>query len=130
MKILKVLFVVSLLNFLIFLLLSLRPVKPTQPSNRQTSLKIVTVSPTPTIILKSSGMTTPTPIINNKLTVTSPTPDTRCLITIDGKKYDISVFRNTHSGGDIFKCGQDMTSVFNQQHPDSYLSNLQIYLVQ
>lgn len=55
--------------------------------------------------------------------------DTRCLITISGKTYDVTTYRKQHSGGDIFKCGKDMTSIFFSKHGNSYLKQMQEYLV-
>ncbi len=46
------------------------------------------------------------------------TPDNRCIITIDGQKYDVTTFRNQHPGGDVFKCGTDMSAAFHAQHGD------------
>jgi hypothetical protein len=38
-------------------------------------------------------------------------------------------FRNLHSGGDIFQCGTDMTSIFNDRHPASYLNRIAKYKI-
>lgn len=49
----------------------------------------------------------------------APTPDPlagHCIVTIKGQKYDVTDFKNTHSGGDIFVCGTDMTNTFFGQH--------------
>ncbi|RMD77185.1 hypothetical protein D6810_01680 [Candidatus Dojkabacteria bacterium] len=40
----------------------------------------------------------------------------RCIIIIDQNKYDVSNLKYTHTGGNIFKCGQDMTKEFEQKH--------------
>lgn len=40
----------------------------------------------------------------------------RCIITIQGNKYDVTDFRKIHPGGDIFVCGSDMTETFVNQH--------------
>jgi len=55
-------------------------------------------------------------------------PATACIITIDGKKYDVQPLRNTHTGGDIFQCGTDMSATFHRQHNDN-LQMIQKYLV-
>lgn len=39
-----------------------------------------------------------------------------CIITINGERYDITEFQNLHEGGNIFKCGTDMTTDFQNQH--------------
>ncbi len=44
-------------------------------------------------------------------------PD-RCVVTLFGKKYDVTDFRNTHEGGDVFECNTDMTVQFQFQHGD------------
>lgn len=74
---------------------------------------------------------TPTP---NKLSQPIPTiaPDPlagKCLIYVDGIRYDATNLRNTHSGGDIFQCGTDMSSIFHGQHPDSFLTKMTKYLI-
>ena len=59
----------------------------------------------------------------------APTADNRCLITIDGQRYDVSVYRNQHSGGDVFRCGSDMSSIFHNRHPSSFLSRMSQYKI-
>lgn len=51
-----------------------------------------------------------------------------CIITIDGREYDVTNLRSTHTGGDIFQCGTDMSAVFHGQHGDN-LKLIQPYLV-
>jgi hypothetical protein len=58
----------------------------------------------------------------------SPPAAQTCIITIDGKKYDVQPLRDTHTGGDIFQCGTDMSDVFHNQHGDN-LRMIQKYLV-
>ena len=58
----------------------------------------------------------------------APTPKPQnCIITIDGVSYDVTAFRKIHSGGDIFKCGTDMTAVFYSQHSSQTLKAMQKY---
>lgn len=52
-----------------------------------------------------------------------------CIVIVRGDKYDVSEFRNKHKGGDIFKCGEDMTDIFNNQHGEKQLKELQKYKV-
>lgn len=52
----------------------------------------------------------------------------QCVITLFGKQYDVSRLRNTHSGGNIFTCGTDMTAVYQGRH-GSDLSRMQQYLI-
>lgn len=58
-----------------------------------------------------------------------PPPSARCIITISGGQYDVTDFRNIHSGGNVFQCGTDMTAVFLSRHPASYLSKMSQYKV-
>lgn len=103
------------------------------------------IQPTSTTIpspLPSSPIT-PTPVlvkpkITPQLTTESPAPLTQtpanpstsavndqCLVTIDGMKYNVAELRKTHSGGDVFQCGTDMTQIFYSRHDKSYLGKLQ-----
>jgi hypothetical protein len=58
-----------------------------------------------------------------------PTTDTRCIVLVDGEKFDVSEFRRIHSGGDIFQCGADMSAIFHSQHTQSEFTKLQKYRV-
>jgi len=60
---------------------------------------------------------------------TQPVVDNRCIIAIDGVRYDVSIFRNQHSGGDIFSCGTDMSAIFHGQHPNSFLQKMARYKI-
>lgn len=40
----------------------------------------------------------------------------QCIITIQGNQYDVTSFRKKHEGGDVFECGQDMTTAFQGAH--------------
>ena len=73
---------------------------------------------------------------NNSPTITTITPSARqneaataCIITINNQKYDVTQFKNLHSGGDVFNCGTDMTTVFNGKHSQRELNIMQQYLV-
>lgn len=60
-----------------------------------------------------------------------PAPaNNRCLITIQGKRYDVTSLRSTHSGGDVFQCGADMTATFFGQHNQTLLdTTMRQYLI-
>lgn len=54
-------------------------------------------------------------------TIISPTsiPTTNlnsCIVTVFGKQYDVTMLRSTHSGGDVFICGTDMTAIYQGRH--------------
>lgn len=102
MKLLKILFIISILNF--FLLLGLGLINQTR-------------------ILPSSDLPSTKPVES-----LSNLPKT-CIITIDGTKYDVTIFRNIHSGGDIFACGTDMSAVFHQQHNLNVLKKISNLLI-
>ena len=62
--------------------------------------------------------------------ISNPTPSsTACIITISGVKYDVTSFQYMHSGGNVFNCGTDMTSIFYSRHYDSYLQYMAQYRV-
>lgn len=73
---------------------------------------------------------TPTPSPSTTTTITSQAPTNKpdplaghCLVQISGHVYDVTVLKTTHSGGDIFQCGTDMTSIYFTQHTESHLNN-------
>lgn len=84
---------------------------------------------------QSNEVTNPTESSDNDASGTSQlnpqadTGDTRCLITVNGQTYDVTDFRNQHSGGDIFDCGDDMTATFNGEHGMDY-ERIRPYLVE
>ncbi len=56
-----------------------------------------------------------------------PATSPGCLVQIKGVSYDLQAFRAIHEGGDIFQCNTDMTTIFSDEHPDSYLQQLEQY---
>ncbi len=100
------------------------PVTKTQPTNTTkttTTPKPATKTPTPTP--KPTPTPTPAPTPAPAPTPTpapAPTPpppvSNRCIVTVNGSQYDVTNLRRTHSGGDIFTCGTDMTSTFMSMH--------------
>lgn len=83
---------------------------------------VASVTKIPTIAKTFLPAATPTA----KPTVTGT--NTGCIITLSGQQFDVTSLRSSHSGGDIFNCGTDMTSVYNNKHGTS-LSRMQKYLV-
>lgn len=55
--------------------------------------------------------------------------DSRCIIEVNGMRYDVTQFRAIHSGGDIFRCGQDMTQTFYSKHSDTTLEQMKPYRI-
>ncbi|MFZ2206135.1 MAG: hypothetical protein WA061_00820 [Microgenomates group bacterium] len=39
-----------------------------------------------------------------------------CIVTIFGQQYDVSPLQTSHTGGNIFTCGTDMTAVYQPMH--------------
>ena len=79
-----------------------------------------------TTIPAITGTIAPTPKPTTKVTpkatvkvTPKPTVSTACIITVSGKRYDVTRLRSTHSGGNIFKCGTDMTNTYQQMHGTS-----------
>ena len=48
----------------------------------------------------------------------------RCIIVIDGGSYDVTDYRSQHSGGDVFTCGADLSQMFHDRHPNSFLNKM------
>ena len=55
--------------------------------------------------------------------------DSQCIVTVKNIRFDVSLFRHIHSGGDIFVCGTDMTKIFFEQHQDQMLEQMQRYKI-
>jgi cytochrome b involved in lipid metabolism len=53
---------------------------------------------------------------------------TGCIVTIFGTTYDVTSLRGSHPGGDIFKCGTDMSNSYKSEHGTN-VSMLQKYIV-
>lgn len=91
------------------------------------------VTPAPNINSITSANTSNKPSQNNAPTqqVISPTagPAPACTIAIDGAQYNVSAFRNIHSGGNIFRCGSDMSSDFWGRHGQKQLNQMQKYRI-
>ncbi len=82
-----------------------------------------------TVSTTNQPVTKTIPALNKNKNI--PTPNinaNRCIITVLGKQYDVTELRNTHTGGDVFNCGTDMTLIFQGQHGDN-LKMIEKYLV-
>lgn len=51
-----------------------------------------------------------------------------CIVTIFGKKYDVSPLQTSHSGGNVFICGTDMTTAYQGMHGTD-VSRIAAYLI-
>lgn len=89
------------------------------------------VTPAPNMNSGSVVTTTTKPQVNTPVTVTQPVagPAPACVVTVDGVKYNVSVFRNIHSGGDIFRCGADVSGEFWGRHSQRQLNQMQQYRI-
>lgn len=58
-----------------------------------------------------------------------PPAPSGCIISIDGTSYDVTSLRKSHSGGDIFNCGSDMSATFWGRHGQSILNKMQQYRI-
>jgi hypothetical protein len=73
------------------------------------------------------GAVIPTSVPSSS-SVSSQASTVGCTITLFGKQYDVTNLRNTHSGGNIFNCGTDMTGTYQARHGTD-LSRMQQYLI-
>lgn len=82
---------------------------------------------------------TPAPTSNpgNTSSGSSPTPTSSpsnsggsnsCIVTLFGKQYNITSLLTTHSGGNVFNCGTDMSSIYQSRHGTN-VSRMQQYLI-
>lgn len=109
MKILHKIILFAILNFLITISLVF-------------AFKDTNIVTTPQPVQNITPTSTPNNVVDN-------TPNSsRCIITIDGQKYDVTEFLKIHSGGDVFKCGADMTADYQSRHGTN-VSIMQRYLI-
>ncbi|MBP9758846.1 hypothetical protein KBD45_04055 [Candidatus Dojkabacteria bacterium] len=66
-------------------------------------------------------------LLSGCTTTTSETPSEQaetkaeeCIITVNDSKYNVTSFRSEHKGGDVFKCGEDMSEAFKNAHKDDF----------
>ncbi|MCL4417327.1 MAG: hypothetical protein M1450_00480 [Patescibacteria group bacterium] len=102
------------------------------PSSSITNIKSagVRANLTPSAIkpISSPPVANPNPQVVITQQSVQPAISSKCIITLFGQQYDVTTLRQTHSGGDVFKCGTDMTSVYQQKH-GSNVAMVQSYLV-
>lgn len=115
MKLIKTLFIISLTNlvFLISILFYFSGRTIISP------VLVIPLQPTPTTTITINPTPSPAKII---MTVPTTNPLAgHCLITIDSVRYDVTSFRNQHSGGDVFTCGADLSKLFHDRHSNRFL---------
>lgn len=68
--------------------------------------------------LIANNFPTATPIVPTQQNNTQSQTETTsgCIIKVFEKNYDITSFRNTHPGGDVFICGTDMSATYTKAH--------------
>lgn len=77
--------------------------------------------------IKTSLIPTSTSVMNS-LPNQGVSSANSCIVTLFGKQYDVTTLRTTHSGGNIFNCGTDMSAVYQGRHGTN-MSRMQQYLV-
>lgn len=72
-----------------------------------------------------------TPTISDPLflgDIIDPQTNNTCIVTLSGQRYNVTPLIASHSGGNVFLCGSDMTKVYTSQHGLD-LSRMAKYLV-
>ncbi|PJB22499.1 hypothetical protein CO112_04130 [Candidatus Dojkabacteria bacterium CG_4_9_14_3_um_filter_150_Dojkabacteria_WS6_41_13] len=95
----------------------------TTTSTPEATTAAITATPAKAIVAKKQATITTT-----KAPVRPPAPKPKpkpkpvatCIITVHGLRYNVQSLKTTHSGGNIFRCGTDMTAVFSSQHGSNY----------
>lgn len=98
--------------------------KPSQPINSPTTNQITSINQPKVVPTVTQAPASETPDSAGTSVLHGG-----CLVQLYDGVYDLAQFRSIHSGGDIFQCNTDMTSVFSGQHSDAYLSQLAQYRV-
>lgn len=97
--------------------------------SKQTMTRPITNSNVNTNI--TTPTTVPSPSTKTSTITSSPinTKSNQCIVTIDSVQYDVTTFKNMHSGGDIFVCGTDMSQTFWAEHSARELRQMQRYRI-
>ncbi|MCX6730628.1 MAG: hypothetical protein NTZ55_02165 [Candidatus Roizmanbacteria bacterium] len=105
----------------------LSPTTIPTPISNSVSGGLNTVIPHPKVLspIPTTGLLIPTTPAAQSRTTSSKV---QCSVTLFGKQYDVTNLRSTHSGGNIFNCGTDMTAIYQGRH-GSDLSRMQQYLI-
>lgn len=75
--------------------------------------------PSPTVIISS---------VQNNGNISPVSNSNNCIVTIFGKQYNVTNLMNSHTGGNIFNCGTDMSAIYQSHHGTS-VSLIASYLV-
>lgn len=137
MKLTKSLFIISIINFsflvaILFFYSGGSPVSSSVTPVVSPTIAIPFLQPTVTTAAappkplvatpKVTSTPAPTAIPTVASTPTSNPLAGKCLIYIDGTRYDVTRFRNQHSGGDVFTCGADLSQLFHDRHSNRFLN--------
>lgn len=95
---------------------------PSSPEPVDSVVQTASTPPTPILTPTTAPTPTPTPL-------PTPTPISGCIVRIDGVSYNVEQLRMTHSGGDIFECGSDMSAIFWREHNNKILQKMQRYKI-
>lgn len=102
-------------------------IKETKQAPQATSLR-PSVSVTPTHPASLQQLKTTMGASTAQPQNTAINTSNRCIITLWSNQYDVTSLQTSHSGGNVFQCGADMTAVYQSQHGTN-LSRMQQYLV-
>lgn len=95
----------------------------TNTGNKVPQKTVTTTKPASTgTTLAASALTTTAGSNNSQIT------ETGCIITLFGLQYDVTSLQSSHSGGDIFVCGTDMSAKYQSAHGTN-VNRMQPYLV-
>lgn len=100
---------------------------PSDDTNKTTTTPTGSIKSTGTPAAKKLGTSALT-VVPSITTTPSVKNTTGCIITLFGQQYNVSTLQQTHSGGNIFNCGTDMSSTYQGKH-GSNVSRMQQYLV-
>ncbi len=147
MKLFYTLSAVAIFNLFAVTTLANMPIK-NQDSQLIAQTETTVPTPTPIIVIKKIVTKVKKRSTNAPVAVTNPTLNTQvastialsapqpaptqppisgCIITLDGGSYDVTRLKSTHSGGDIFACGSDMSATFWSKHGQSIFNKMQQY---
>ena len=87
-----------------------------------------------TTIVPTNSATTAPKIVPTVAPTTTPTiaptqKPSGCVIQIDGVKYEITALTRSHSGGNVFTCGTDMSAIFWGRHNARILQMMAQYKI-